>query len=163
MRLQDYPPDCCSGASTTIIIISYLIHYIPVPKYLGAVFCLMLLPHTDTYPMCLPATRAAASHCFQIKLPTNCSVFTQVYYASFTSSLMIMSLRLLKHLLPSFPLPLRLFSTLVFVQMEEKPAETESHPAEVTLDSKTPGKGSVSQSDRTNNQAICAREMSTRF
>lgn len=93
---QDYPPDCCSAAYTTVIITRYLIHFSRDLKYLGAAPTPMMhLPHSSTDLMRL-------YHHFTER-STNPSWFSRLYYTFFTSFQMIMDLRVLH--LPWPPLP----------------------------------------------------------
>lgn len=88
MCWQDYSPDCCRGGYTTIIIRRYLIHFIRVLKYLGAVFILWCSCHTKPHIWCVSSQHKQlnVSLFFRSNLPTNCSRFTWVYYTFSTSS-----------------------------------------------------------------------------
>lgn len=87
MCWQDYSPDCCRGGYTTIIIRRYLIHFIRVLKYLGAVFILWCSCHTKPHIWCVSSQHKQlnVSLFFRSNLPTNCSRFTWVYYTFSTS------------------------------------------------------------------------------
>lgn len=86
----------------------------------------MLLPHKTTRLMCLQPTQAAERlfHCFSHQIFQQIAVGLLHFFHLFW---MITNLKILQHLLSSSPLPLHLVSTLAFVQMEEKAAETKSH------------------------------------
>lgn len=121
---QDYPPDCCSAAYTTIIIIRYLIHFSGDLKYLGAASTPVThLPHSSTDLMHL-YRRLSISLNVQ-RIPVGFPGFITLFPPP-SRWLWTWEYDNICLLLPS-PAPSVL--NIAFVHTEEKAAEWKSHSA----------------------------------